>query len=416
MYSGERMTGRIRVFAIAIMLLACTGCGLFDGSGYNAKGKKVSIGTGYEEFYVDTKEANDGSSVDFAAERTAAGLTDEVITSLMEQQKGRYCYDTMDPTYHKLYVELLYIVDHHGEDIPISTNSQKELAYAFQCMYNDHPEIFWIDGFVYTKHMSGKKVAHLSFGGRYTYTESECKQYQAKVDTVVHDCVNRVAKNSTDYDKVKYVYEYLINNTDYVIGSQDNQNILSVFLYGESVCQGYAKAAQYLLNEMGVQCTMVAGVVSTGEGHAWNLVKADGRYYHMDATWGDINYNDSSGIGTASAVNYDYMLVTTDEIEKSRTIDNVIPLPQCIATEDNYYVKEERLFSKYEKIRVEWAFDNAYKHGEATVSLKCTDEAVYDDMYEHLINKQEVFDILENPGDEILYVGSREQLVLTFWL
>ena len=55
---------------------------------------------------------------------------------------------------------------------------------------------------------------------------------------------------SSDYEKSKWVYETLINRVDYVADAPDNQNIISVFLNGQTVCQGYSNAANYLFSKI----------------------------------------------------------------------------------------------------------------------------------------------------------------------
>ena len=100
------------------------------------------------------------------------------------------------------------------------------------------------------------------------------------------------------YAKAKYVYERVIDMTEYEVGSPDNQNICSVFINGRSVCQGYAKAAQLLLNRLGVKTTLVTGTVSAGDRpqarHAWNLTSVNGRDYFFDVTWGDSSFQQAA--------------------------------------------------------------------------------------------------------------------------
>jgi hypothetical protein len=223
--------------------------------------------------------------------------------------------------------------------------------------------------------------------------------------------------SASDYDKVKYTYEFLINNTDYVIGSRDNQNILSVMLYGDSVCQGYAKSTQYLLGKLGVKSTMVVGVVGNGEGHAWNLVNIDGAYYYVDTTWGDSSYLGSAdGNVNANTVNYNFLNITTDELTKTHSIDNVVPMPYCIETKDNYYVHEGLYITGYDETTFRNIFDSARANGKDFVTFKCMDANVYSEVYNRLIGDQEIFNYLSGGSDNVSYVNSDDTYVFTFWL
>ena len=109
-------------------------------------------------------------------------------------------------------------------------------------------------------------------------------------DLVAEEILRGIAKDASEYEKVKYVYDRMITDTEYDLSSPDNQNIYSVFIHHLSVCQGYSKATQYLLNRLGIESTLVLGTVDTGEGHAWNLVSVNGEWYYLDATWGDASY------------------------------------------------------------------------------------------------------------------------------
>ena len=72
-----------------------------------------------------------------------------------------------------------------------------------------------------------------------------------EIDAAASRILSGISPDAGDYEKVKYVYDTLIRETDYELGAPDNQNIYSVFVNHVSVCQGYAKATQYLLNRLG---------------------------------------------------------------------------------------------------------------------------------------------------------------------
>lgn len=136
---------------------------------------------------------------------------------------------------------------------------------------------------------------------------------------MVDSILKNVDPSWGDYEKAKYVFEYLAGNVEYQMGTEQNQNIISVFLNKKTVCQGYANATQYLLTLLGIPAVVVTGTAE-GDTHAWNLVQLDGAYYFMDTTWGNSSYNNgASGMGTF--INYNYFGVTTAEISKTHQAD-----------------------------------------------------------------------------------------------
>lgn len=350
--------------------------------------------------------------------RAAIGLTEEKIRERMASQEGRYAYDMLEESLHPLYVELLTIIEHHAENIKVSTNDSDILQKVFLYVHADHPEIYWIDGYSYMRYSKGSDILYLTFSGKYTHTLEETRLLQISIDQYVGRCLAGISMRASDYEKVKYIYEYIIEHTEYVLGSPDNQNILSVFINGESVCQGYAKAAQYLLERLDVPCTMVVGKVDSGEGHAWNLVQIDGAYYYMDPTWGDASYRMEGQLlqSSSALISYEFLNITTEQLLKTHIIDSVVPMPQCIATEANYYIRENLYFTDYNEDAVRRVFDNAYAEGRVAVTLKCADPVVFAKMQEELITNQKIFLFLSEQTQSVIYAVDDQLYTISIWL
>jgi hypothetical protein len=291
---------------------------------------------------------------------------------------------------------------------------------VFQCVLSDHPELFYVEGYSYVKYAIGNKITALHFSGTYSMDLETAVVRREEIRAAVEELAAGISEDASDYEKVKYVYETLIRNTDYDLEAPDNQNIYSVFVRHFSVCQGYAKATQYLLNFLGVECTLVLGTVESGEGHAWNLVKVDGDYYYVDTTWGDVSYRtDGSGENgeiSMPEINYDYLNVTTEELLRTHSIGGEVPMPLCTAKTANYYVQEGALFTAYDREQMAALFQKAAGSGQNDITVKCADAACYEEILRILIEDQEIFQFLAEGESRIAYAQNEKQLSLTFWV
>lgn len=337
-----------------------------------------------------------------------------------KEAEERYAFSTLTKEEQNLYAEIYETLIQNETDTPLSTLDTKQLEKVFQCVLSDHPEIFYVDGYTSIRHMRDGEIEALSFSGSYLYNREEIKDRQEKIEAYTEAILADAPVTIDEYEKVKYVYEYLIEHTEYRLGAPDHQNICSVFLSKESVCQGYAKATQYLLQKMGISCVLVTGTVKTGETHAWNLVRINGEYYYVDTTWGDASYvmqeKNAGYEGRLPTINYEYLCIPDKQLYKTHRTDDKIPMPVCDSMTANYYVREGAYFTGADVEKLRALFEKAYEKGNEYVTLKCADSQTYDAFMEELIYRQKVFDYMHVRDGTVAYTNNSEQLSLSFWL
>ncbi len=349
-------------------------------------------------------------------------VSEEDIDWASDHSRGLYYYEILSPEEKKCYNEIFYVYENMLENVVVSFNDEGLLDRISSLVLYDHPELFYLKGYKYIRYTDDSGFNKISLSGDYVMDRGAKDNYLSFIDAYrsrfISDFNATYPEGTDDYGKIKYTYEYIINNTEYDRSSEFNQNMLSVMIDHKSVCRGYAAANQYLLRSLGIECTMVEGVVEENEPHAWNLVKADGEYYYVDVTWGDSSFKlpDKEAEDFKLPISYEFLLVPYNEIKKTHKIKSPELMPDCVSYADNYYIKEGLYFTEIDKDRLKELFKTAIENGDDHICIKCSDEDVYLDMYEYLLKDQNIFKYLKKGVKTVSYAENTEYYYLLFWL
>lgn len=304
------------------------------------------------------------------------------ITVSEDSLDGRYYYSLLDEDEALGYKEILQGMQAHEEQIAVHYEDIDAVKKMVDYVMYDWPELFWCDG-------SGQVTSYGQMGQRYIllepgyqYTKEDTERMQSEIDAAVNEWMPDLNGDGTEYGRIKAVYEYLINMTDYDLAAPDNQNIYSVFVNHKSVCAGYAKATQYLMNRLGIFCTYVTGTAYTEDGnaqaHAWNLVQCDGEYYYVDTTWGDPVFLKEENIPAGqNLINYDYLCCNDEEIGKTHVKDETAEFPESTSMRYNYYVLNGMYYEAYDRDSFFNAMAASIDNGQPFTAFKFSTASLY---------------------------------------
>ncbi|MDE7476673.1 MAG: InlB B-repeat-containing protein, partial [Lachnospiraceae bacterium] len=190
-----------------------------------------------------------------------------------------------------------------------STEDRNQLLMLYYAVVNDHPDLYYVrTGYGVSYLTSSKTITKISPNYHNNIDEDAFEEGVEKAKSVVSDDMD-------DLQKAIAVHDYIVLNCEYdkerlANGTMPNE---SYSAYGAlanqiAVCQGYALAYKYLMNEYGIDCYIVT---SDKMNHAWNIVKINDALYQIDLTWDDPTW-DKYGL-----VRHSYMLQSDEEFQKS---------------------------------------------------------------------------------------------------
>ena len=267
-----------------------------------------------------------------------------------EEGHQEYYFKQLTEEEQRVYRELLKGIRAREKEFYLTISDDDSIDRSYHAVLKDHPEIFWVHNREKIYKTTYSDSDYCVFTPGYTYTDSEIDEIQTAMEQSFQEVRALIPEDAGDYEKVRIVYTYVIDHTQYQTG-EDDQSIAGVFWKKSAVCAGYAGAVQYLLERLDIPCIYVDGsTIGSTEGHAWDIVKIGQEYYYVDATNGDqpdfLN-GDAAQLEEHKTIIYDYLCPFPEEYEKTYTPSEELTVPACTAKDLDFYVLNQGYFEDY---------------------------------------------------------------------
>ena len=218
-----------------------------------------------------------------------------------------------------------------------------QLSKAIDSVLNDHPELFWLDNnYGYTYDPSGGNIRELSFTFfDFADTPEKLEAARAEFSRAADTITAKALTYNSITDRELYIHDYICQNTEYDADAPYNQSAYSVLVTHKSVCAGYARCFQYLMQKTGATCYYVTGRTEGTSGgvvggsnsdgsHSWNMLLINGVYCNVDCLW------DDTASDTYGSAIYPFFNLPDSEMVNHVRIEMAVNLPSCSSDEYRY--------------------------------------------------------------------------------
>ena len=321
-----------------------------------------------------------------------------------------YGYQSLKTDAERAFYETFGDFVRRGEAEPLRvdyTDDVERLTRISEMYCYDHPEVFWVDSTESIRYVTDG-ASYLEITVPFSLTGAALESAQGELETAVKTAVATVPVGASDFEKECAINDYLVDHVTYneaaaaspqfAVGNE--HNAYGALVEGSCVCDGYACAYKLLSDRLGMDSCIIFGSAvnrsGSNEFHAWNCVKLEGEWYHLDVTWNAASDQTVPAVGRYLNLN-----MTTQQATQERTIlpldgdpaaqeENVLYnyfVPDCTATKYNYIRYKYDLLSSDEDFSVvENGLTDAAQRDEEYYCFRVDNGLDYDGVYQLLIS------------------------------
>ena len=208
--------------------------------------------------------------------------------------------------YHDEAIDVSDIDISEGEIVYTTGKNNLTGIYAVRQIVRDNPLHSTIStrSFPEFTYKANGNVETVKFTYHPVWTKAFVKQVLAGYD----DAMSLIKEGDSDFAKILKLHDWIVKNVAYGMSANTADFAVGALANKRAVCAGYAQCYQFLLSQTGVDSIYIAANTKK-EPHAWNLVKYEGHWFHVDCTW-------DRGVGPNPTVKHDYFMKSDDEFNE----------------------------------------------------------------------------------------------------
>jgi hypothetical protein len=195
----------------------------------------------------------------------------------------------------------------------------------------------------------------------YLFKKNQIMEHRTAMESRVKKLA-RQAEKLSEKEKELFIHDFICQNVRYdKLKKAYSHEIIGPLGQGVGVCEGIAKSVKILCDALGVWCIIALCGNNPEKGikyrHMWNVVRIEGKYYHLDATF-------DNSLSSEEIIRYDYFNLSDSQIFKDHE-PAIYKLPVCADGDHTYYRDKKLSWTKYEDVRKRAA--QAVKKGKVLI-------------------------------------------------
>lgn len=253
--------------------------------------------------------------------------------------------------------------------------------------------------------LSETKIS-VTFGLEYKYDKETYDKMVKEYDKATNKILSKLNSGMSTYNKIKTIHDEIVNNAVYDLKASDCDNVYGTLVDNKAKCDGYARTFTYVCGKAGIRTVTVMGydltTKSKENGHMWNKVYCNNKWYNIDVTWDDPISDMKDN------VQYDYFMVSDKTMENTHEEDNLsFKVPEATDDSMGYYVVTKKYAESNQDAEnlIKSELNSAVKNGETSFSIKFASKDIMKYTRDYLKDSDKMYDVfkyvIDNTGKKL---------------